>query len=375
MNTAIYALTGDPLTRGHINIVERALRVFDKVLVAIGMNDAKKTLFSLKEREDMARAILYSYGDRIEVKSFEGMLVDFAYENNIRTLIRGVRSSSDFDYERLLNDVNHYQGLGVDTFVLITDPKLSHVSSSAAKSIILNSGKNILDYVPLYAKRKLEEKMTGQYRIGITGEIASGKSYISSQFQKFRDRVEVHTINLDEIGRYILSVGDEPQFKKIRQDVGTRFCLKSFSNIEDIKKLSSIIFENAEALEDFNKIMFEPMSLQIRKSLRNLKGLVIIESALFVELKFMDIVNNNIILVNVNRDEQIFRMKKRGYDDEMIKNRLKAQWTFKEKLFSIQDTELFYGGSHWIIDNNCSTLGPIDYINQIIQDVFTFFNF
>ena len=119
MKSAIYAFSGDPITFGHIDIIKRAATVFDRVVVAIGCNPAKKYLFSQEERTEMARRSLLNLKN-VEVKTFQGMLVDFAYENNIDVIVKGIRSTTDFEYEMSLHNLGESQKLGIDTFILFT---------------------------------------------------------------------------------------------------------------------------------------------------------------------------------------------------------------------------------------------------------------
>jgi pantetheine-phosphate adenylyltransferase len=125
---AIYAFSGDPITFGHIDIIERAAKVFTKVLVCIGSNPDKKYMFTLEQRLQMAQDALSSIKN-VDVKSFSGLLVDFAFEQNISVIIKGVRNTTDFEYENTLHAVGESQKLGIETFILFAKPQLAHVSS------------------------------------------------------------------------------------------------------------------------------------------------------------------------------------------------------------------------------------------------------
>lgn len=361
MKEAIYAASLDPITYGHVNIVERALDVFDRLLVGIGVSETKQPLFSLEEREAMARKELARFGSRVRVKSFQGMLSDFAYENNIHTVIRGARSTPDFDYEKLLSDINRYSG--VDTVIYTTIPSLAHVSSSAAKAITLNAGKNILDYVSMSVKHRLEEVLLEQYRIGITGVIGSGKSYIANcLFQYVLDNrlsLQPHIIDMDLIGHYILERGTEPIYKKVREEVCDLLKLVKI----DLKKIREKIFDDtmySSNREGFNKIMREPMMYELRKTFLKEKGsigqrsLVIITGALLCEMRGLDEFNNNLILVGSQKELIIKRLKKwRRYSDEVIKQRMGAQSDLNFKGHYQEDKAKEDGyGQAWYIDND-----------------------
>ena len=189
MKRAIYAFSGDPITYGHIDIIKRALKGFDEIVVAIGVNPDKKYMFSLDERKEMAEKSLAGIPST-KVVSFEGLLVDYAYENDIPVIIKGIRDQVDTDYEKIIHQVGESQELDIETYILFARPELSHISSSTVKAIQKEHGR-IEKYVPLYVKQCLEAKMSGQYIVGITGEIGAGKSYVSEKFiqlGKERDR-------------------------------------------------------------------------------------------------------------------------------------------------------------------------------------------
>ena len=106
MNRAILAASMDPITNGHLNVIERALQIFDEIILGIGINPDKKYTFTLEERQLLAKSAVNKFKDRVIVKSFSGLLSDFAYENGIKTIIRGARNSADFDFEHLLKDID-----------------------------------------------------------------------------------------------------------------------------------------------------------------------------------------------------------------------------------------------------------------------------
>jgi pantetheine-phosphate adenylyltransferase len=361
MKEAIYAASLDPITYGHVNIVERALNVFDRLLVGIGVNETKQSLFSLEERETMARKELARFGTRVRVKSFQGMLSDFAYENNIHTVIRGARSTPDFDYEKLLSDINRY--CGVDTIIYTTIPRLAHVSSSAAKAITLNTGKNILDYVSMSVKHRLEEVLLEQYRVGITGVIGSGKSHITERFYQFIVQnmlpLVPHIIDMDLIGHYILEKGTEPIYKRVREEVCYFLKIKKI----DIKKIREKIFDDAmysSNRDGFNKIMREPTMYELRKTLLKEKGnigrrsFVIITGALLCEMRGLDEFNNNLILVDSPKELIIKRLQaSRGYSDEVIKQRMGAQLNLSCKgLYQDEKAKEDGYGKAWYVQND-----------------------
>ena len=143
--TALFAGTFDPYTIGHHRIVQRALAMSDRIVVAIGRNIGKKTTFTINERIEAIKK-LYSNEPRVEVTTYEGLTTDYAQSIGATHLLRGVRSVKDFEYERDLADLNLRIG-GVDTILLISEPEYAAISSSVAREL-LSYGKDISRLLP-----------------------------------------------------------------------------------------------------------------------------------------------------------------------------------------------------------------------------------
>ena len=135
----------DPFTLGHKSIVDRTLQFAEDVVIAIGVNAGKKSMFSLEER--MAQ-ILKVYADepRVKVASYEGLTTDFAESIGATAMVRGVRTAQDFEFERMLADVNRKLS-GIETILLITEPQYSAISSSVVREL-LSYGKDVKDFLP-----------------------------------------------------------------------------------------------------------------------------------------------------------------------------------------------------------------------------------
>jgi pantetheine-phosphate adenylyltransferase len=153
MKTAIYAGTFDPITNGHMWMIDQASNIFDKILVAVAYNPDKKTMFSVDEREKMIHdAIKYFEIPNVSVVKAPSnkLLVDFAKEKQVDCLLRGIRESSDFEYEKQLRLINEALDSTVTTVFLMPPANLSIVSSSMVKSLLkFESSKDVLsNYVP-----------------------------------------------------------------------------------------------------------------------------------------------------------------------------------------------------------------------------------
>jgi pantetheine-phosphate adenylyltransferase len=156
--SAIYAGSFDPITNGHIDIINRALNIFDVVHVSVIDNLEKQPLFSVHERMEMIENSVQFGG--VVVEGFQGLLVDYARKKNIFNLIRGLRAVSDFEYEFQMSLTNRAQDPRIDTIFLMTDQSYSYLSSSIVRQLAKLNG-NISDYVSTYVKTKLEEKFNG----------------------------------------------------------------------------------------------------------------------------------------------------------------------------------------------------------------------
>ena len=146
MRTAVLPGTFDPLTNGHVDLIERAAQLFDRVIVAILVNPAKHPLFSLEERVAMAREV-FAAREGIEVDSFRGLLVDYARQRGAIAVVRGVRSAGDFDYERQMTLMNRHLAPRIETVFLLTSAATSHVSATLVREIAALEGP-IADLVP-----------------------------------------------------------------------------------------------------------------------------------------------------------------------------------------------------------------------------------
>lgn len=136
---AVFPGSFDPITNGHVNIVERALPLFDKIIVAIGNNSSKKYAFTFAQREQWLNAIFKKH-KTIEVHAYEGLTVSFMKKVNAAYLLRGIRNSSDFEYEKTIAQLNKAMAPGVETICMLSDPEHAHISSTIVREIILNGG-------------------------------------------------------------------------------------------------------------------------------------------------------------------------------------------------------------------------------------------
>jgi pantetheine-phosphate adenylyltransferase len=143
---AIFPGSFDPITIGHVDIVERALPLFDKIIVAIGNNSSKSYLFTLEERLQALKKVFDGY-DKVETGFYEGLTVNYCKKMNAKYILRGIRSASDFEYEKTIAHLNNAMEEEVETILILAKPELSSISSTIVREIIRGKG-NVSKFVP-----------------------------------------------------------------------------------------------------------------------------------------------------------------------------------------------------------------------------------
>jgi pantetheine-phosphate adenylyltransferase len=151
---AIYPGTFDPITMGHLDIIDRALNLFDKVVIAIAINPGKEPLFSLEDRVAMAKQCFPNDYSRIEVDTVSGLLVKYAVDKGANAIIRGLRAVSDFDYEFQLALMNRKLEREVDTIFLMPGFRWIYISSSIIKDASRHGG-DVSELVPEHVNQRL----------------------------------------------------------------------------------------------------------------------------------------------------------------------------------------------------------------------------
>lgn len=338
-NIAIFSGSFDPVTLGHLNIIERAANTFSELIVAIGENPNKKYTFNLQERiAFLKNATIHLKNVRVE--SFDGLLIDFAYEQNANIIVKGVRNNQDFDYERLLHEVSITQQTGIDTHILVCDNKLSHVSSSAVKELCRYQGL-IHEYVPYEVKCNLEKVINKQCIIGITGSIGVGKSYVTEKLVSclIRSDERVTHVDLDKLAHSLYS-STVPVHVKLQKTILDEFNLndivKPYDGLELRKRLGEIVFNDINKLNKLNNLIKQPLLTLIRKTIRGVSGIILLNGSLLVESELLHLCNNNVIVINTRKETQVSNLKNRNLSENQIDRRINSQFTTIDKIIKIE---------------------------------------
>jgi pantetheine-phosphate adenylyltransferase len=158
MKTVVYPGSFDPVTKGHIDVIERALKIIDKIIVAVGDNPEKKPLFSTDERMDMIKEST-KHLKNIEVEKIEGLLLDYVKSKNTNIILRGLRAVSDFEFEFQRALMNREINNDIETVFIMTKESYVYLNSSIVKEIAMFKG-NVKPFVPEIVEKKLIEKFS-----------------------------------------------------------------------------------------------------------------------------------------------------------------------------------------------------------------------
>ena len=149
----------DPITFGHLDIIERASSIFDEVVIAVMVNKTKQTLFTVEERIEMTKEVTAKFPN-VKVDSWSGLLVDYCKKNDISIIVKGLRAVTDFDYELQMSQIN-LQLQGVETLFLSTAPAHSFLSSSLVKESASHGG-DVSSYIPAVLLERLKNRLAGK---------------------------------------------------------------------------------------------------------------------------------------------------------------------------------------------------------------------
>ena len=143
---AVFPGSFDPITLGHVSVIKRALPLFDKIVIAIGDNADKKHMFSADQRKSWIREV-FKNNDKIEIDIYDGLTVEYCKKKNSHFILRGLRTSADFEFERSIAQINRSLAPEVDTLFILTETKYTPISSSIVRDVIRNNG-DISEFVP-----------------------------------------------------------------------------------------------------------------------------------------------------------------------------------------------------------------------------------
>ncbi len=372
-------LSADPVTKGHLDIIKRACLQCHEVVVLITNNDQKKGkyLFTLSERQTMAEKAINQLGlINTRVVSYDGLLVDIYLRESCDVIYRGVRDENDKNFEQMMMWI-HGQilpGLEEKIIYLQASESQKHVSSSMVKTFV-EYNLEVAKYVPLFVQKLLQERIVKQFKLGVTGEIASGKSFVCeclANILNFDYQIPTEVINIDKL---VKKVYDEESIagRKLRWELAQQFgedVIKSDCVTVNTKVLGSKLF--SESCDQATRQYFIEKTIPhveryYRQELAGKKGIILIEWALMAEMNMGSWCNgNNIVITSTDQREFV---KKRNLSIEKLEEIKKHQFNFEEKINKLEEFNKIQGcGQIIVYENNINS--NIDKLVRKVIDLF-----
>tara|TARA_B100000700_G_scaffold57935_1_gene62904 strand:+ start:25386 stop:26537 length:1152 start_codon:yes stop_codon:yes gene_type:complete len=345
MKTVIYPLSADPITYGHLEIIKKVSNIFDNVIVLIASNDNKQHQLPISEREKLTRDVIEDFDLKNVKVDITGDIIDYLYDHDYKYLVRGIRNMTDFEYEANLEKVYKSNIDDLEIFYLKAD-KNDFVSSSTFKN--LHYYFKICDhYVPA---RVLDtfDKEHHQKIIGVTGNIASGKSYFLNLIKELEaeqilkclpNKKNYYFYNLDDIAKELLygenkSLRLNNKLKTIMNEVNkdniTQLILSQKENFKDFNFFKKeLVFAIKNYLnKEFKKVYENRRSFLFDQNIK--KDVFIIEGALIFEYEMQSFLRNNIIRINGQHYEDKYITQREKADQESNNNNLELMSLFKQ---------------------------------------------
>jgi pantetheine-phosphate adenylyltransferase len=364
------ALSGDPVTFGHLDIIRQAKALCREVVVLVADNPEKTRTFSSKERAVMVeRAIREAGIGGVRTVGWPGLLVDAWMREDCDALFRGVRNGGDRAYEQVQAYWNAFIHPAIKERVVMLDasPGLEQVSSSMVKFLV-SKGIEVDKFVPMFVKRRLEEKLLRHYKIGVTGDIAVGKSAVAKEIVRRCEALDIPAahINIDELLR-VLYEEDTPGAQAVRDELGNLFgpgVLSGDRQRVERKTLAGKLFSEDCSHETRAQVIALTMPhvhRLYRDRLLNIpKGLIVVEWAQMAEMDMSGWVNHNTIVVD-SADRLRFA-EKRGISPKRLGEFMKYQWSADEKWRVLMErvTRDHHGATQPFLNRWCETPDEMD---------------
>ncbi|MDX9690283.1 MAG: pantetheine-phosphate adenylyltransferase [Alphaproteobacteria bacterium] len=352
--TAIFPGSFDAITLGHVRTIESMAKTFPHLIVGMGTNKSKSYIFSLAERELLARRAL-SHLKNVSVTSYSGMIVDYMVRNGLKFLVRGLRNVNDFTVALTQDDYGLSQNRLSSQITVLYSPSLEafrRVSSSSVKNLIEHAG-YAYNEAPLSTIHAVQARKMGQYFYGITGIDGGGKSWLCKQFVvlgKQRGIPVVH-IELDRLFNGIIGHESEPLFQDIRKQIAETFGsrLKQPDGSINRQALGRILYESPHKRRVLNDLIHDTLLLRAKDMFMSQKGLFLLDGSMLAETNKLFLCHNNVLLVDATRETLKHNLSTfEGLTSEQIERRLKSPSTtlVKETMIREAQTAERYGTLH-----------------------------
>jgi len=386
----VYPGTFDVLHYGHLDVIKRASNMFDKVVVAIGNNETKKTIFHVHERYQMIKETLNNYNSNIFICKFDGMLNDFMWKRNINTVIRGVRNEDDFKSIKNTHDFIWKLDNSYETIPLISNIQHRNLSSSMVKAVEYHGG-DISHFIPPNIKMQVEKRMSDRIFIGITGMMGAGKNFIIDLLMRVFPRrgkfKSIHSIDFDRLVRDIHTKLIGIRYIEFRKELIKKFGLSIYDKSSSVnhyhyfintKELAKIVFDQNSKykLKYLSDMLYEPTMHYFREYLRmrDLRGIILLNCPYLIEYNLTNLCNGNMIIIDADDEVRKKRVIKRdGITEEEFLIRSSHQLNFEAKKQYLEGWKKFHPGCNfWTLKNDLENCNNIYELCEVISNELSF---
>jgi pantetheine-phosphate adenylyltransferase len=378
--SGLVALSADPMTYGHLDLIRQACDRCESVVVLIANNDLKagSYLFSLPERVAIAEAAIRLSGlTEVRVVGSSGLLVDTYLREGCDAVFRGIRNADDLRYEREQMAYHAYILPELADRIVYLESKEEYriISSSLVKAFV-RSGVDVASFVPMFVGRLLEERISGQYRLGVTGVQASGKTYVSKALAEHLGTlgIPVHVANIDVLLRQLYDE-DSPGAQSVRIGLADLFGPDILTDDRKVVRrdvLKTRIFDpgcDREIREAAHHLTAPHVGRLFRETTVGKRGLVLIEWAQLAEMGLSRWTNHDVIVVD-SPDRVAFESE-RGIGENESGIVRAHQWSATEKFEAIyRKAESAGCGTVLRYENRIADEGGIDRLAEVVLGVF-----
>lgn len=350
----LFAFSGDPITYGHMHLIERIAKKCERLTVVIATSDTKTPLFSIQERYELAKLAIKNSGiGNVEVTLSQDVLGNIFLDLGCDVLFRGIRGDKDRMEERELigTYIAVWPFLRDRIEIVEAEDGFRHISSTMAR-VCAARYLPLEGLVPLHVKRALEERVVSQFKLGVTGRMATGKTWLAQSLATAAECLGIPSsvIHFDEL---IVKAyeADTPGGQTLRKQIGAFFRDSVVTEAGvDRKKLSERLFDpqlTSEAFEHFVSLTKPYVEREYQRALVGKKGLIIIEWSQLVEMNMLSMVNNMVIHVQAEKDDHAVFVRKRGINQQVLTARLARQKN-PDEVAHILDEQMSKSGAGYV---------------------------
>lgn len=365
----VFAFSGDPITHGHVQLIQRAAQLFTELHVVVLDNSSKQALFGLEHRLSMVKSVLANWNiPNLVITQWDRLLYAYTQLQGITHIVRGIREGDDCSWEFLLEDTYKSHQVQLDFVYMRAESKYRHIRSSWVKSMVQERA-SVHTMVPWCVKKSLERKILSQVKIGVTGSTGAGKTTI---IQKLMEKISIpgvqtYHIDFDSLVHNIYDSGVTGSYQSYLKRVHKLlpdFCFDPETLVIHRVELRTFLYRIGlsrakKCLDQILNILRIPLENELQIQCYDKKGILFLESAILLEHGLSYLCNGDVLLVEADKETLLDRL---AVDDLLpLLSGLAAE---KRKYHS--ELLPYEKGILWQIDTSTGAAVPVD---QQIQTV------